>query len=387
MNIRIPYEKLGDISQYNFVSFILDLKKETIFRYDFVKGINDDFFNFQKEYITVEDSLYEKCDSVVFFPYSSEKNYWGSKILMWKNSEFIKMNGGYEFVRNSNPNPDLNKIKTWIDMGRSIPASKKSIGKKNLIYFTLFHNEEYLILLNFLLGTLLKQNFKNFELLFITDRAMYEKLKSIDLLKKFVWNYTLVNGVTNSVDSSMQKLKIFEWENVNQYKNILFLDLDILVVGDLSKLFNNKKIKNDVFYGATHNHDQYLHTTVYHSLIDYTKDELKNFTEKKISGINAGQFFIRNTKTMQKHFENINNFIKVWDGRYFFEQSFINYYFNLLEIADTNTLKNEFQFVSINENECEKNFGSDTVFVHFMGNACNGEGKIGFIKKHYGKFL
>ena len=90
---------------------------------------------------------------------------------------------------------------------------------------------------------------------------------------------------------------------------------------------------------------------------------------------------------MKSHFENINNFVTEWDGRYFFEQSFINYYFNLLEIADTKTFQNQFKFVSINENQTSNSFDKNAVFVHFMGNAGNGGGKLEFMKKHYSKYL
>lgn len=387
MNIRIPYEKLGDLSDYNFVSFILDKKKESVFRHDFMKDIDSDFFNYKKEFVTVSDEVYEKCDSVIFFPFIAKKNDWGPQILMWKNEEFSKVNGGYEFLRNTSAQPDLNKIKHWFDVARAVKLSKKSIGEKNLIYFTIFHNKEYILLLNMLLGTLAKQSFKNFELLFITDQHMCEEIQRLDVIKQFKCNYNLIDRVDSAIDASMQKLKIFEWKKINDYKNILFLDADILVVGNLNHIFNNKKIKNNIFYGATHNHDQHLHKTIYHSLIDYTEKELKRFFDKKISAINAGQFFFRNTRTMQEHFKNINEFIKIWDGRYFFEQSFINYYFNLLEIADTKIFKNEFQFVSINEHEHDKTFESGSVFVHFMGNACNGEGKIEFIKKYYNTFI
>lgn len=387
MNIKIPYHKLGNLNNYSFVSFILDFKDETVFRYDFVKGVDDDFFSHKKEYITVDEEQYNKCDSIVFFPFIYSKNNWGPMFVMKKNSEFIQMNGGYEFLRNADANPDYDKVEKWLNAGKSIEISDESIGNKNLIYFTLFYNDEYIDLLKFLLKSLNNQKFKNFELLFITNNIMLEKLKNLKLLSSFNTNFYLMENVTNSVDASMQKIKIFEWEKIDQYKNILFLDLDILVINDISSVFENNKIKNNIFYGATHNHSQNLHRTAYHSLIDYSEEQLKNFSNKNISALNAGQFFIKNTKTMQKHFENINNFIKVWDGRYFFEQSFINYYFNLLEIADTQTLRDEFQFVSINENECEKTFGARSVFVHFMGNACNGIGKIEFIKKYYSKYL
>jgi hypothetical protein len=387
MNIRIPYEKLGNLDQYKFVSFILDQKTKTIFRYDFRRETDKDFFTYKKEFVSIPADIYEKCDSVIFFPFLSKNGEWGPRILMWRNEEFIKINGGYEFLRNSANEPDLNKIKKWFDAARSIPVSKKIIGNKNLIYFTIFRSKEYVVLLNMLLTTLYKQSFKDFELLFITDSNMCDEIKKLDIVEKFKCNYNLIDGVENAVDASMQKLKVFEWEKIDEYKHILFLDADVFVVGDVGSIFDDKKLEPNIFYGATHNHEHCLHKTIYHSLIDYTVNELQMFKDKNISAINAGQFFFVNTHTMQDHFKNINEFIKTWDGRYFFEQSFINYYFNLLEMADTRTFIEEFQFISINENECDKIFGPNSVFVHFMGNACNGIGKIDFVKKYYGQYV
>lgn len=387
MNIRIPYSKLGNLNNYSFVSLILDYKRQSIFRYDLKRETDPDFFSYKKEYVTVPDYDYKKCDSVIFFPFVSSKNEWGSRLLMWKNEDFVKMNGGYEFLRNSSVRPDMGKIERWFDDARSIKTCKKTIGEKNLIYFTIFHNKEYVVLLDMLLNTLSKQAFQDFELLFIADKAMCNEIKKLDIVKNFKCNYNQIDDVQNPVDASMQKLKIFEWKKINDYKNILFLDADIFVIGDVGRVFNNKELKNNIFYGATHSHEQSLHKTAYHSLIDYTEDELQMFKEKNISALNAGQFFFKNTHTMQDHFKNINQFVQIWDGRYFFEQSFINYYFNLLEMTDTRSLIEEFRFVSINENQHDKTFGPNSVFVHFMGNACNGTGKIEFINRHYGKYL
>lgn len=387
MNIRIPYDKLGNLKKYSFVSFILDANKESIFRNDYVNGKDKMFFNKELPYIFVPDDIYEKCDSIIFFPHLIEKNEWGSKLIMWKNADFIKMNAGYQFVRNAEKTPDIEKVKNWLDVGKSIPPSTKTVGEKNLIYFTLFHNDEYLELLKILLNSLKRQKFKKFDILFITDNYTKNKLCSIPSLNSFNVYYHIVSSIKDPVDASMQKLKIFEWDNINKYKNILFLDVDMVAIGNVGSIFNKKYVKNDMLYSGTHNYSQELHKTVYHTLIDYTEDQLRNFSKKGISAINAGQFFFKNTETMRSHFENINNFIKIWDGRYFFEQSFINYYFNLLELGDVTLFKDEFQFVSINENETEKHFGLNPVFVHFMGNACNGIGKLEFMNMHYSKYL
>jgi hypothetical protein len=90
---------------------------------------------------------------------------------------------------------------------------------------------------------------------------------------------------------------------------------------------------------------------------------------------------------MKAHFKNIDDFVDKWNGRYFFEQSFLNYYFNLLEMSNTSTFDDKFKFVSINENQTSNVFDKNTVFVHFMGNATNAEAKIEFIKNNYSMYI
>jgi hypothetical protein len=386
MNIRIPTELFGDINSYRFISLILDKNSNTIYRRDFVKTRDVDFFNKKLQYIVVPDQAFEECDSIIFFPFSEITNSWSNKISMWKNQEFIKMNGGYEFIKNADSVPDMDMIEQWLDTGRSIKISEQIIGTKNLIYFTLFGKDEYVELLKILLKSLRKQSYKNFEILFITDDETKKKITQLNDLKYFKCNYFIVEKVTDSVQASMQKLRIYEWEKINKYRNILFLDVDIIVVGDIKNILCGKG-KQNIFYSAIHNSSQSLHRTPYHCLIDYSDEQLRMFEKKAITTINAGQFFFRNTNTMREHFENINSFVKIWNGRYFFEQSFLNYYFNLLEIADTKTFKEQFQFISINENQTNKKFGKNAVVVHFMGNACNGIGKLEFMKKYYGKYI
>jgi len=389
MNIRIPYEKLDDVKSCEFISFILDKDRETIFRLDFTNDGNDfkKLFNYEQEFVSVPDEVYEKCDSVIFFPYIRKTKSWGTKVIMWKDGDFMKFNGGFEFVRNSDKLPNENKAHDCIERGKSIKNVNKTTGEKNLIYFTVFGNKDYVKLLEMLVRTIGKQSYKKFEILFITDSNTLKLIKKIEELKKYQTYFHVVAGISNPVDASMQKLKIYEWLYVNKYKNILFLDADILVLGDLKQIFESKKAKSNVFYSATHNKDTSLHKTVYHCLIDYTDAELKNFEKNKITAFNAGQFFFKNTSSMRKHFDTINNFISTWDGRYFFEQSFLNYYFNILNMSDTKTFDKQFQFVSINENQTNIKFDKDAVFAHFMGNATNGEGKLNFMIKHYGEYI
>jgi hypothetical protein len=56
-------------------------------------------------------------------------------------------------------------------------------------------------------------------------------------------------------------------------------------------------------------------------------------------------------------------------------------------LADTRTFDSVFKFVSINQNETSNVFDDRAVFVHFMGNAGNGLGKLDFMKRHYSKYI
>jgi hypothetical protein len=389
MNIKVPYDKLGNVSDYEFVSFILDRGKHTIHRVDFINNGKEfqKFFNYEQQFITVPDDVYNECDSVIFFPFVRKTKNWGTKVIMWKNGEFSKFNGGYEYIRNIDKSPDMEKIDQWIKKGKLIKPSKKLVGTKNLIYFTLFGNKDYVKLLRMLIGTFAKHNYKNFDLLFITDSSTKEEIEKIEELKHHNLFFHLSDTIVNPVDASMQKIKIYDWKHISQYKNILFLDVDILVIGNVGTIFNSKKAKPNLFYSATHNKDMSMHDLVYHNLVDYTKDQKDNLVKKSITAFNAGQFFFKNTSSMKAHFENVDDFVDKWNGRYFFEQSFLNYYFNLLEMSNTSTFDDKFKFVSINENQTSNVFDKNTVFVHFMGNATNAEAKIEFIKNNYSMYI
>ena len=385
MNIKVPYEKLGYLKSYKFISLILDKDKKSIYRKDFINSPKDPIFDLKRESVTIPQDLYEQCDSIIFFPFSNDNN-WTNQVIMWKGDEFTIYNGGYEYLRNADKSGNQWMLDSWIARGKSYNSKSLPIGEKNLIYFTAFCNDEYMELLKILLRSLKNQPYQNFELLVITDESTKLKIESLDEVGSFTINYHVVNSVKNPVDASMEKLKIYNWKNIDNYKRILFLDLDVVVIGNLESIFESV-IKNNVFYSATHNHKQSMHKTHYHCLCDYTREQLMNFEKSGITSINAGQFLFTNTPTMKLHFDNINSFILQWDGRYFFEQSFLNHYFNLLEMTDTKVFQEQFQFVSINEHQKNNVFGPASVFVHFMGNACNGLGKLEFMKKYYSKYV
>jgi hypothetical protein len=386
MRIKIPYNLIGDLTNVNIVAFILDNNNSSIFRVDMNRAFNKNFFSKKIKYIDVSDEYYDKYDTMVFYP-QYKNGTWGDKIIKRKHSEkFVINNNGMDLVKNRNTNGDIELAKKWIYDGISVPINDDVVGKKNLIYFTFFGDKIYGKLMRLLLSTLKKQPYQNFDLLFITDKKTLPEIKRSKELKHFNVDYMLLPPTNDPIEASFQKIKIYDYEKIDDYAKILFLDLDILVVGDLSMIFEERTRPN-VFYSGAHILSQYHHKLIYHKLIDYSESELIRLEYNGIFAFNAGQFFFKNTATMRKHFENINSFIPKWNGEYFFEQSFLNCYFNVLTISNVFKFKDQFGFVSINQNQTAAKFGPDTVFVHFMGSATDGQDKFSFIKTYYSHLL
>jgi hypothetical protein len=377
---------MDDFCEIDFVAFIIERGDEQLYRVDIKRDVDYKFFYQTKKYIIAPDACYEKCDSVLFFPHYKDRG-WGLRIIQRKGCRHFIMEGGVpHLIKNKNKTGDMELIKEWIYNGTQIIPSNNVVGTKNLIYFTFFGGNEYDKLLRILLSTLKRQSYNNFDLLFITDEDTLPNIKKIRDLKKYNVDYHILPKITDPVLASMQKLKIYDYKNIDQYSKILFLDLDIIVIGNLSKIFE-ENIRPNVFYAGVERVLQSFHHMGYHRLLEYSSNELTRFERNNIFPFNAGQFLFKNTTSMRKHLENINNFVSKWDGEYFFEQSFLNCYFNVLGMSNVFKFKEQFCFVSINENETNNVFNPDAVFVHYMGSTADGRDKLFFMKTHYPHLL
>ena len=77
----------------------------------------------------------------------------------------------------------------------------------------------------------------------------------------------------------------------------------------------------------------------------------------------------------------------MWNGRYFFEQSFMNTYFNVLQISNVFKFMDHFNFISINSRQVDYVINQETVFIHYMGSVTDAKSKILFMKEHYAHLL
>lgn len=201
-----------------------------------------------------------------------------------------------------------------------------------LVYYTIGFNLQYLDLLYLSIQSLRNQNFQH--VLIICDESMIdqcaEKLKSFSSIKIVPCADSI-----SAMDSSMKKLLIFNYD-ISKYFKILFIDSDILVNTKLEQIFTG--IKDHKLYAGAEHKSMILHNEKWHSFQTYTENDIKFFYNNKIYPFNCGLFGFISTIGMKQHFSNILEMVKNHSGHYWYEQSFMNVYFNKLNLVDTKVI-------------------------------------------------
>jgi lipopolysaccharide biosynthesis glycosyltransferase len=256
------------------------------------------------------------------------------------------------------------------------------IEGKNLIYYSVYFNNGYVELFELSLQTIIKHSkLKNIDFLVITDNTTRELIEKTDVFKKVRINFLITDTPVDGVEASMNKCQIYNYEHINNYNKILFLDTDIACIKDINSIFNTP-IKSNIIYSARPLSVEYnTHKSIYHGLSFYTDEDIQKLTEQKQLPFNAGQFLFVNSKSMKEHFNNILWFMKNWPGEYFFEQSFMNVYFCKNNAAD---------LAGISENVAVLNTVVDlkykitqlTCLIHFTAPPLDAYKKLEFIKKY-----
>ena len=233
-----------------------------------------------------------------------------------------------------------------------------SEGNRNLIYFTVFLSDDFLDLTVQCLESIISTTSTvNFDILFITDEEYKEKLLTKPVLNNFNYYFHIVPTPITGPRASLQKIYIYDFALINNYKKILYLDSDIVCIKDLNIIFN-LLVETDKLYTATTTQiTPYALTTPTHSLMYLTdKDaEYLALNSAEIKPFNAGQFLFINSQYMRKHFDNVRWLSEIWPGEFFFEQSIMNQYFALRGLNTTLTDIDKKVYICVSEYKV-KNF-------------------------------
>ena len=270
----------------------------------------------------------------------------------------------------------------YLDTNNIIDAE---YGSKNLIYYSVF-GSEYSRLLELSLQTIKQHSTKpNFDILIICDKNTQQIISNYNVVQYFNIIYHTIDTPSDGIESSIQKCKIFEYQNINEYNKILFLDCDIMAIKDVNIVFDQSYQSNILYTLNRQDLGIYAHNFTTHGLSNLSSDELNHLLLHNQQPFNAGQFLFKNSARMQQHFKNVMWFINNWCGEYFFEQCFMVHYFarNIL----TNNLLNTYILLIIahlnkQQNKLQSN---NQVLIHFAGNTLDATKKIEYIKQYFEK--
>lgn len=254
--------------------------------------------------------------------------------------------------------------------------------KKNLVYYSVGINPIYSKMLLLSIKSMEKTNKKRPDVLIITDKKFYEQnfknLEINNIFFHFVENYDDPNQVC------FDRLKIFDFEKIQDYGKLLYLDVDTIINCDLNKLFNNL-VKNKLNV-VVEDYNLVNHKRIHFSLGNYTDEDLSFFEENEIHTFNSGTFLFENTILMRRHFKNVLEIIKEHKGDFFTDQSFINYYFNTYSISDFSVLKKNKNYLFLVDENFDSEFDLDDKILHFIGNTfISGDVKYKKMKMIYEK--
>lgn len=202
---------------------------------------------------------------------------------------------------------------------------------KTLVYYTIGFSRGYIDMLELSIQSLRKVYTGDIGV--ICDESMIDECQQ-RMPDIMVWS---VPDSSSGVIASMNKLRIYDFVQVNDYDKVLYLDTDILVVKSIDSYFENINVEGTL-YVYTENSNQENHKHLWWSLQNYTEEECAFFRRENILPFNAGTFGFVSTEDMRQHFENVRDMIRTHTGPYFYEQSFLNTYFN----RRNNTLRHVF---------------------------------------------
>lgn len=163
-------------------------------------------------------------------------------------------------------------------------------GEKNLIYFTLGCNVQYVRMLDLSLQSLHKLGNYGGDILVIAPPEYFDAVRSLPSIRPFTLHLMDSEEQDNLLTSSANKLKIYKFGKLNEYDNILFLDTDVLVAGDIARVFKNAK---DGIVSASLDLARQPMTSEYFNCGLMTPDECADIQQNNILGINAGVFVFK----------------------------------------------------------------------------------------------
>jgi predicted O-methyltransferase YrrM len=235
--------------------------------------------------------------------------------------------------------------------------------KKNLVYYSIGISDEYAEMVKLSVDSMDKVNSELKDVVILTDKNYFEK--NFINYKRPKTSFHILPEIKNSDEACFNRLKIFEYNKINEYDNVMYLDADTIININLDEYF--KKCEEDgKLYTVVEDYNIENHKRIPFGLGTYNENEISYFEKNNIYTFNSGTFMFKSSLLMKKHFDNVLNIIKNYEGEYFTDQSFLNYYFNSYNLTKTDVIRKDVDYLYIVESNYNEQIDYDNKILHVI---------------------
>ncbi len=236
---------------------------------------------------------------------------------------------------------------------------------KNLIYITLFYNENYIKLLYLLLESIYiyGELNENTDILIYTNTNFMNKIRNSSLYNEKLI-FKINDTINNKEEASITRFDIFNFDIINNYNKILYLDTDIIVIKSIQKILD-LELENKIYVmeeGLINSETNYWGKEIFEN----NNINFNNFND--LSAFSSGFILFNNCEEIKNLFKNVKNDLlnknkikyECYDQTYLIYHSFILNLYN-------NKLLNQYVTTS------DINIYSEKIILHFAGGFGNFE--------------
>lgn len=238
---------------------------------------------------------------------------------------------------------------------------------KNLIYYCIGKEKDYIEMLRFSIFTLKNTNINQDILIISNDENMD--------IEPFGSNVDLF--YINEENPKKLKTKIFNYPKIKKYEKVIYLDSDVVIHTILYRLFELIVDKEKIYVPAEHfNFDS--HNLPQFGFQNYTQEDITYFKYNEIYPFNSGTFGFILSEEIQKHLLQLDSVIdnRPKDSKYVDQPAF-NYYFNKNKLTnyDVFRTKDNYFFMEWNDGTVSYTENLDGIY-HFYSYATSLSEKI-----------
>lgn len=237
------------------------------------------------------------------------------------------------------------------------------MGKRNLIYtICTFKADVYIPMIRVWLKSLLAYSDpRDFDLLFITNDLNEKEILAIKDLYKFSHTLMKVPNDYDLASALFRKFDIIDYSPMAKYDKVLFLDCDIIIQKNIATIFDLQPIlEKGILYASKEENSS--HENIFWSLGNYKPAQLDFFRRENIKCFNSGTFMFKPCAKMTGYFKKLRKFARKYENKHFYDQSFLNYFFNARKAANTTLMEGRVKIFAEVE-KCYKN----EVILHYAG--------------------